>query len=117
MDVINQIDSFVMDIGKKVSFAEDLIGYMEELKNKGTASEIASQTDIVHGRASELLALNFISGTAHNASSVDFTFEAANWSTRVGENVVGTFSLGKVGGIFIWLFLSGRIIFCMSLVS
>jgi len=77
-----------------VSFVESMVTYPEQLRDKGTASDIAQaaqQTNALHIWVGELTKLEIIHQEAiNNLDSDEVTFKTATWPTQShGPKVVG----------------------------
>jgi hypothetical protein len=88
-DRLKQIQLVVDDIKQLVSFADSLIKYTDELKNKGSAGYIAQQTRALHNRADELMKLDKVHQGVSGLGSVNVNFDAARISVKGKESLVG----------------------------
>jgi len=100
-DRMKQIDHVIQIVEHRVSFVEDLIEYTEHIREKGTAFDIAQQTNPLHARTTELVALEILQGAVKDLGSIDVTFIATastasseSSGTLVGQlrNKIGTIS-------------------------
>jgi len=84
-----QLDNMVGEIEQHVSFVESIVAYTEQLRDKGTAGDVAQQTNTLHIRAGELMKLDVIHQAINDLDAGDVTFTPATWpshgSREVGE--------------------------------
>ena len=85
----NQIQHVIEDIQQHMSFATSLIQYTEEIRDKGTASDIAQQRSALHGRADELIKLDNIHREINRLGLIEVTFEAAKIPVTGNQQLVG----------------------------
>jgi len=83
-----QLDSVVGEIEQHVSFVESMVTYTEQLRDKGTAGDVAQQTNALHMRVEELLKLDVSRQAVNNLDAVDVMFTPAAWPSH-GSRVVG----------------------------
>jgi predicted RNase H-like nuclease (RuvC/YqgF family) len=86
---IKQVEIVVKELEQHVSFTESLVNYIQELKNKSTASDIARQTNSLRVRANELQKLDAIQQAVDDLGSADVTFTASTWSTNSSGDILG----------------------------
>jgi len=85
-----EMDIMIGEIEQHVSFVESMVTYTEQLRDKGTAGDIAQQTNALHVRAGELMKLDVIHQSITNLHSDDVTFAPATWPAQShGSSVVG----------------------------
>jgi B-box zinc finger/zinc finger of C3HC4-type, RING len=84
-----QIQHVIEDIEQHMSFATSLVKYTEEIREKGTASDIAQQRSALHERADELIKLDNIHREVNDLSLLKAKFEAANMPVTSSEKLVG----------------------------
>jgi len=77
-----QMNTVVGEIEQHVSFIESMVTYTEQLRDKGTACDVAQQTNALHIRAGELMKLEIIHHANNNLNSRDVTFTPATWPTQ-----------------------------------
>ena len=84
-----QIQHVLEEIEQHMSFANSLIKYTEEIRDKGTASDIAQQRSALHVRADELIKLDNIHREINGLCLMEVTFEAAKMPVTSNEKLVG----------------------------
>jgi len=85
-----EMDIMIGEIEQHVSFVESMVTYTEQLRDKGTAGDVAQQTNALHIRAGELMKLDVIHQAISNLCSDDVTFTPAAWPSQShGPGVVG----------------------------
>ena len=84
-----QIQHVIEDIEQHMSFATSLVKYTEEIRDKGTASDIAQQRSALHGRADELIKLDNIHREINGLGLMEVTFEAARIPVTSNQKLVG----------------------------
>jgi len=86
-----QLNNVVGVIEQHASFVECMVTYTEQLRDKGTAGDVAQQTNALHIRAGELIKLDVIHHAISNLDSRDVTFKPATWPRTQyhGSGVVG----------------------------
>ena len=72
-----------------MSFATSLVKYTEEIRDKGTASDIAQQRSALHVRADELIKLDNINQEVNVLGLMKVKFEAAKMPVGSSEKLVG----------------------------
>jgi len=93
-----QLRNVVGVIEQHVSLVECMVTYTEQLRDKGTASEVAQQTDALHMRAGELMKLDVIHQSINNLDSRDVTFTPATCPITQSH---GSLVVGKIHGTMI----------------
>jgi gas vesicle protein len=88
-DRTKQIQHVIEEIEQHMSFATSLIKYTEEIRDKGTASDIAQQRSALHDRADELIKLDNISQEVSGLGLMRVEFEAAKIPVTSNEKLVG----------------------------
>jgi len=85
-----QMNTVVGEIEQYLSFIESMVTYTEQLRDKGTASNVAQQTNVLHKRAVELMKLDVVHRAIDNLDSGDVMFTPATWPSQShGSSVVG----------------------------
>jgi RING-type zinc-finger/B-box zinc finger len=84
-----QIQHVIEEIEQHISFANSLIKYTEEIRDKGTASDIAQQKNALHNRTDELIKLDNISREVNGLGLMKLKFEAATVPVMSSEKLVG----------------------------
>jgi len=85
-----QMNTVVGGIEQHVSFVESMVIYTEQLRDNGTACDVAQQTNALHIRAGELMKLEIIHQAINNLDCDEVTFTPATWPTQSrGSKVVG----------------------------
>jgi len=85
-----QMNIAVGEIEHHASFVGSMITYTEQLRDKGTACDVAQQTSALHLEAGKLTKLDVFHQAINNLDSDDFTFTPATWPTQShGSKVVG----------------------------
>jgi hypothetical protein len=87
-DRVKLIDRMVGDTEQHAAFIESLMKYTEELRSKGTASDVTQQTSSLHKRAEELMRLDAIQQAMDDIRSLDVSFTATTQQPSQ-ENSVG----------------------------
>jgi len=75
-----------------------MVTYIEQLRDKGTAGDVAQQTNSLHIRAGELMKLDVIHQSINNLDSHDVTFTPAARPTTQSH---GSRVVGKIHGTMI----------------
>jgi len=85
-----EMNNVVREIEQHLSFVESMVTYTEKLRDKGTASDVAQQTNAMHIRAGELMKLDAVHRAIDNLDSRDVMFTPATWPSQShGSSVVG----------------------------
>jgi hypothetical protein len=84
-----QIQHVIEDIEQHMSFLTSLVKYTEEIRDKGTASDIAQQRSALHGRADELIKLDSIHREVYGLGSMKVKFKVAKLPVERSEKLVG----------------------------
>jgi RING-type zinc-finger/B-box zinc finger len=84
-----QIQHVVENVEQHISFATSLIKYTEEIRDKGTASDIAKQRNALHARTDELIKLDDINQEINGLGLLKVKFEAAKMPVTSSEKLVG----------------------------
>jgi B-box zinc finger/RING-type zinc-finger len=84
-----QIQHVIEEIEQHMSFANSLITYTEEIRDKGTASDIAQQRNALRNRTDELIKLDNISHQVNGLGLMRVKFEAAKVPVMSSEKLVG----------------------------
>jgi len=74
-----QINHVVSEIKERLSFVESQIEYTEQLRDKGTASDVAQQTNTLHDRVSELVTLDVLRVAVQELGFISVSFTATPW--------------------------------------
>ena len=88
---VKEIDNVTVEIEYYMTSTDSLRKYTEEVKNKGTASDIARQTSALHDRADELFKCDVIQRAVKDLGSVQVTFTESVSS----GNMIGGCSMKK----------------------
>jgi hypothetical protein len=86
---VKQIQNVIEDIEQQTSFIGSLIKYAEELRDKGTAVDVAQQRKALRDRADELTKLNNRHREISDFHSIKIHFEAAKMPVNGGNSLVG----------------------------
>jgi hypothetical protein len=87
-DRVKQMDRMVGDTEQHATFIESLMKYTEELRNKGTDSDIIKQTSSLHNKVEELMTSEAIQQAMDGIISFDVSFTATTQPAS-GENSIG----------------------------
>jgi hypothetical protein len=88
-DRIKQMQLVIVEVERRVSFVESLIKYTEELRDKGSASDVAQQARNLHDRADELVNLDDVHRQINDLGSMQFLFNAVKLSTEATGCLIG----------------------------
>lgn len=87
---IKEIKRVVEGLEKRVLILNNTINYLEDLKDKGTAADVAQQANPSHNRACELTQLDSIlPATDHECGSTEIAFTAAEIPTGLNDSFIG----------------------------
>jgi vacuolar-type H+-ATPase subunit I/STV1 len=95
-DRLKQIQHVIDSVEQHAQFADSLAAYMEELRNKGTASAVAQQIRALHERADELMKLDHMQYEVNDLGSIEVSFDAAKLPTEAKRQLIGT--INKICG-------------------
>jgi B-box zinc finger len=95
---ITQIQHVIEDVEQQMSFIDSCIQYTEELRDKGTAEDVAQQRNALHNRANELTKLNNIHREINESGPLEAKFEAAKIPANVVNSLIGQINWQLVGG-------------------
>jgi len=85
-----QMNTVMGEIEQHLSFVGSMVTYIEQLRYKGTASDVAQQTNALHKRAGDLMKLDVVHRAIDNLDSGDVMFTPATWPSQShGSSVVG----------------------------
>ena len=82
-----QINHVIAELEQHVSFVESLVMYTEQVREKGTACDVAQQSSTLHSRAFELSKLYDKQRASFGTGSTDVTFTAAVWPSSLSGRV------------------------------
>jgi len=89
-----KLDNLIEDITQRITIADSLKIYTEELCSKGSKSDIATGSSALHIRTEDLLNLDIIKQSVYDITEcIEIKFKASNLITGFGDNVVGTVEL------------------------
>ena len=104
-DIVKQLENIGHEIEQQVSFMESVKKYGEELSNKGSASDIARESNVIHCRVEELLKVENIEKSRDDIHFIDVKFMSSTLIINCKENVIGNFDISIVG--------KGKILLCL----
>jgi B-box zinc finger/Zinc finger, C3HC4 type (RING finger) len=84
-----QLQHVIEEIEQHKSFATILVTYTEEIRDKGTASDVVQQRSALHDRADELIKLDNIHREVNGLGLMNVKFEAAKIPVTSSEKLVG----------------------------
>jgi len=98
---IKQVDSVREEIELRLVSIDGLKRYTEEYSKKGTPSDIARETRVLHDRADELIKCDVIKRSLDKLGSVTFKFTPSSIPTGSSSNMVGEVTDQSERGEFI----------------
>jgi hypothetical protein len=95
-DRVKLMNRGIEETEQHVSFIESLVKYTDELRSKGTASDVARQTSSLHHRAVELVNIDAVSVASNVFETLDIEFSATTLQqSGLSENLVGKLNILK----------------------
>jgi replication initiation and membrane attachment protein DnaB len=88
---LKQMQTVVEDIKQGAAFVDSLVKYTQELRDKGSASDVAQQARILHDRAAELAKLDDMNRTVSQMGSVEISLEIVDIPTMATGSMIGKF--------------------------
>ena len=95
---MKEIESLREEIERQLLSMESYKNYVDEVRQKGTACDIARAASGLHDRADELLTFDVIERTLADLSHVDVTFTSSNFVIDDVNNALGQLRLNAVKG-------------------
>ena len=90
---MKEIESLRDEIERQLLSLESYKKYVDGVRQKGTACDIAREASGLHGRADELLMFDVIERTLADVGHADVTFTSSNFVTDDVHNTVGRLRL------------------------
>jgi hypothetical protein len=91
---VKLMEKRIEETEQHVSFIESLVKYTDELRSKGTASDVARQTSSLHQRAVELVNIDAVPEASNVLETLDIRFSATPLQqSGLSENLVGKLNI------------------------
>jgi transketolase len=97
-DRIKKIQHVLGSIEERALFVDSLVKYTEELRDNGTASDIAQQARALHDRADELVETDDVKRDVSSLGFVEVSFVAVKLPTEAAGCLIGGIKWRQIEG-------------------